>query len=324
MSKLNKIQFTGERLIPEYNKKTAFYYEHLARYFFSTQLVKNKIVLDAGCGSGYGSYILSKHGQAKKIYGIDISKESISYAKEYYQYKNINFKLGDIKKLKKTKDKSIDITTAFEVIEHIYKQNEFLQQIKRVLKKNGLLIVSTPNKYNYPKGNKFHVKELYPEEFLQLLKKYFQNVDIFYQNFELSQIIRPENSGEKETINVNEKFNLNKNILYSPSINPKKSQYLIAVCSDVKIPSLKTIAISSSKVDNFDLDEGLLSLSKQFSTIYSQLEKNQNSLKKEKNKVKQLNKNLNFIQSSKTYKLWQKYCIVKNKFEKIKNAVLKY
>lgn len=274
-----KLEFTGERFIPALNKGAAFFYEHLIRYLFASQFTKNKVVLDAGSGAGYGSHILSKYGQAKKVFGIDTSSEAINYAKNKYGFKNISFKINDIEKLEIISDASIQVGVSFEVIEHIRNQTQFLEQIVRVLKTNGIFIVSTPNKYTYPPGNEFHIKELYPEEFYKLLKKYFKNVKFYHQGFELAQIIREE---RKEEIKVEEEFCINNQKLYSPVINGKNSQYLIAICSNRKIPKMEAVSMSLEKADGFDFSQGLLSLRNQFAEIQSML-----SQEVEKNKVAQ-------------------------------------
>lgn len=319
-SKIRKLASTGERLIPEINKGAGYYYEHLARYLFASQLVKNKIVLDAGCGSGYGSFILAKYGKTKKVYAIDISQESIDYARYKYFNKNIRFQIDDIEKLYTIKKKSIDITVSFEVIEHIKNQEKFLNQIKRVLKKDGLFIVSTPNKYTYPDGNSFHTKELYPEEFFQLLKKSFKNVSFYHQNFEFAQLIKPENL--KENFELEERFSSLSIQIFTHLNNPQKSQYIIAVCSNEKLPKLNLVSITSDKVDHFDLTSGLYSLGKQFGELNNQINNlNQRffqksfeseNYKKELTQIKIENQNLvnilNEIKSAKFFKLWQGYC----------------
>ena len=129
MKKSSELVFTGERLIPEFNEGTAFYYEHLVRYFFCCQFVKNKIVLDAGSGSGYGSYILAKHGKARKVIGVDISKRTIRYSKKKYSIKNNSFAVDDVERLKTVKDNSIDVLVNFEVIEHLKKPEIFFPVI---------------------------------------------------------------------------------------------------------------------------------------------------------------------------------------------------
>lgn len=344
--KAEKINFTGERLIPELNKGTAFYYEHLARYLFASQIVNNKMVLDAGCGVGYGSYILEKYGKAKKIYGVDLSSDSIKYAQTKYFHKNIEYVRDDVLELKTVRDNSIDISVSFEVIEHINEQEKFLAQVKRVLKKDGLFIVSTPNKYTYPKGNPFHSKELYPEEFSQLLKKCFKNVSFYHQNFELVQLIKPENL--KNNFELEEKFSTSEAQVFTNKINPKKSQYIIALCSDKNLPKTQSYAITSQKVDSFDLTTGMESLSKQFSKLYKSIdalneEINRKNLlinkseinyykrtkkiissnKKLENQIKEittenqkLKVTLDTIKSAKFFKLWQGYCKIRDKILK--------
>lgn len=326
--KTSRLEFTGERLIPELNKGTAFYYEHLARYLFASQIVKEKVVLDAGCGSGYGSFILAKYGKAKKVYAVDISQEAIDYAQSKYFHKNIKFQVNDAEKLKTISAKSVDVIVSFEVIEHLNDQEKFLNQIKRVLKTNGVFIVSTPNKYTYPEGNLFHTKELYPEEFKKLLKKYFKNVRFYHQAFEFAQIVKPEKL--KEDFTLEEKFSLLTNQTLTNSINPKNSQYIIAICSNKKLPKPNLLSLTSNKVDNFDLTSGFISLGKQFNQLQTTIEKLQkdlsqksleaknykNQIEQIKTQVQNLENTLNMIKSAKFFKLWQGYCKIRNKILK--------
>lgn len=319
--KTSRLEFTGERLIPELNKGTAFYYEHLARYLFASQIVNEKVVLDAGCGVGYGSFVLATYGKAKKIYAIDLSQDTIEYARSKYFNKNIIYQKDNVEDLKTITSKLIDIVVSFEVIEHLNNQEKFLKQVKRVLKKDGFFIVSTPNKYTYPKGNPFHTKELYPKEFLELLKKYFKNVSLYHQNFELVQTVKPENL--KENSILKEKFSISKMQTFNNKINPKNSQYIIALCSDEYLPKTQLLAITSKKVDGFDLTFGMISLSKQFQNIHRNLEilkdenKNlQNNIKEIKIKFYNSESSLTKIKSSKFFKLWQGYCKIRDKILK--------
>jgi len=221
--KKKTLKFTGERLIPKINKNHAFYYEHLNRYYFASQFSKSKIVLDVACGTGYGSQIISKQGRATRIIGIDISKKSIKYAKKNYQEKNINFLIDDAQTLNSQKDNSFDLIISFETIEHIKSSEDFIKQTKRLLKKDGVLIISTPNTNTYPKGNKYHINELSPDEFRSLLKKYYKFTKDYYQKFYLSNLISQGN--EANFNNINE----------DPELNDSTSEYLICICSNQKI-----------------------------------------------------------------------------------------
>src|SRR3989344_6265758 len=175
------MEFTGERCILG-NSDKLLEEEHIDRYRFALGYVNDKVVLDIACGSGYGSKLLS--AKAKEVIGVDVSKESIEYARKNFHAKNVKFQLGDATNLYFIKDNSLDAVISFETIEHIYKYENFLNEIKRVLKKRGTFIVSTPNKRyssnNLEKPrNQFHVIEFYIFEFNSLLLKYFSDVEIF-------------------------------------------------------------------------------------------------------------------------------------------------
>lgn len=74
--------FTGERFLPGIND-IKLEIEHYQRYLSVQRLVKDKIVLDAACGEGYGSDILAKY--AKKVIGIDLDNDTITRAKVKYK-----------------------------------------------------------------------------------------------------------------------------------------------------------------------------------------------------------------------------------------------
>ncbi len=176
------MEFTGERCIPEKLKETdETYQEHIERYKFACGFVSNSIVLDAACGAGYGSYMLSE--TAKQVFGIDISQESIDYAREKYSNTNITFEVMNIEKLKYP-DNFFDIVVSFETIEHISSQETFLKEIKRVLKPGGKLILSTPNIETTSKGKAvhtpFHLKEVTLDEMIGLLKD-FKDIKVYSQ-----------------------------------------------------------------------------------------------------------------------------------------------
>jgi GT2 family glycosyltransferase/ubiquinone/menaquinone biosynthesis C-methylase UbiE len=189
---MEKEQFTGERFLPGIQDEVLAI-EHFQRYEVIRDLIKDKNVLDAACGEGYGSGILSQY--AREVIGLDISKDTIERAKNTYaNIRNLKFVQGSIANLP-LEDGSIDVVVSFETIEHVNEelQNSFITEVKRVLKKDGIFIVSTPNKkiysdlYNY--HNEFHIKEFYEDEFSTFLKRYFKNVKLFYQFFEVAGII---------------------------------------------------------------------------------------------------------------------------------------
>ena len=86
------VKFTGERLIPNLPELTFLYQEHIVRYLFASQFVRSKVVLDAACGTGYGSSLLLDKG-AKKVIGVDISKDAIDYCNQNYKKENLEYLL---------------------------------------------------------------------------------------------------------------------------------------------------------------------------------------------------------------------------------------
>lgn len=175
------LEFTGERVIPNHPEIKHLYQEHVIRYMFASQFTKSKVVLDAGCGTGYGSFLLHEGG-AKKVVGIDNAKDAIDYCNYNYKAKNLEFNLDDCTKCHLA-NLSFDVVVSFEVIEHLKMPDSFLSEVKRILKKNGIFVVSTPNKLTYLEDNQFHVTEYTEEEFRVMLGKYFSYVEIFYQSY---------------------------------------------------------------------------------------------------------------------------------------------
>lgn len=178
------MEYTGERVVKEPKEITIYYvfFEHIYRYCFARRYCRNKVVLDAGCGTGYGTYELSK--SARKVIGIDISKEAIDFCKNNYAQPNIEFLEMDIRNMKFEED-FFDCMVSFETLEHIEEQEKFLEEVKRVLKPGGLFIISTPDRESYHKRfaggnhNRFHKKDFSRAEFECLLKKYL-NIERLY------------------------------------------------------------------------------------------------------------------------------------------------
>ena len=171
-----------ERLIPEesllLNKKMVK--DHFSRYRFAIPFVKNKVVLDIACGVGYGSEMLALNG-AKSVVGVDISDEAIIYAKNRYSHKNVVFITANAVSTP-FKDGAFDVVVSFETIEHLKKSRIFVKEVARVLKKGGLLILSSPNGlYEKVFENPFHYNEFDLPELRKLLKGYFANIKVYGQ-----------------------------------------------------------------------------------------------------------------------------------------------
>jgi SAM-dependent methyltransferase len=168
--------------------------------------LSDKIVLDLASGEGYGSDLLACY--SKQVIGVDINDDIIEHAKSKYIKNNLTFLTGSADNIPLL-DNTIDVFVSFETIEHHKKHKEMMSEIKRVLKKDGILIISSPDKLNYTDMpnycNPFHVKELYYEEFRTLIKEAFIFNYFFSQRVFTGSIIAFDNNSKsyKKPIVIN-------------------------------------------------------------------------------------------------------------------------
>jgi len=218
-------EFTGERVIPG-QVDTDLLNEHLARYAFAARLSRRKQVLDAGCGSGYGSAELAR--TAAGVLGIDRSADAIAFARGEYRAANLRFEEGDCAALP-VPDGSIDLVVAFEVIEHLEDWRGFLREVRRTLAPSGQFIVSTPNKLYYSESRKeagpnpFHVHEFEFEEFRAELGAIFPHVLMFLENHAEGVVFQPATSlGAEASADVR---------VDEATSSPAESHFFVAVCA---------------------------------------------------------------------------------------------
>jgi SAM-dependent methyltransferase len=165
-----------ERIVPD-ETEPGIVALHLKRYEFARPSCVGKVVLDAGCGVGYGTAFLAE--RARRVVGVDLSEEAISYARSRYGAPNVDFVVGDLLRLERPDD-AFDVVCAFETIEHLPDQEAFLDEARRVLRPGGALFLSTP-----PAGaaapNPFHEHELSADELERLLRSRFAHVELYGQ-----------------------------------------------------------------------------------------------------------------------------------------------
>ena len=221
------MEFTGERYIPEVAKDSEIEAEHQQRYHAVKELVRGKVVVDAASGAGYGTHILAS--TAAIACGVDISQEAVLFSSQHHHSPNLHYLQGSIAKLP-FPDRSVDVVVSFETIEHVAEdlQQTFLTEIQRVLKEDGLLIISTPDKQIYSDlpgyANEFHIKEFYRQEFKDFLSSYFKNIILYDQYAALSYILsRPDCPSL--------------NVIRPKNDRTNQGKYMVALCSDQDLPS---------------------------------------------------------------------------------------
>lgn len=179
---LKKLTNTVERLTPDLDCSSPVCQEHIARYKFCVPHIKNKKVLDIACGNGYGSNLMAISGAAQVV-GGDISAGTIELARETYRGRNIHFYRMDARSIP-YENQYFDVVVSMETIEHLSDYQFFLNEICRVLKNGGELILSTPNReatQSLGIRNPYHKREFILDELLNLLPPFFTDFQVFGQ-----------------------------------------------------------------------------------------------------------------------------------------------
>lgn len=221
------LPLTGERFLPVFEGDIVA--EHYHRYLFARQFVAGKQVLDIACGEGYGSHLMA--GVAERVIGVDIDTDTVAHANRTYRRDNLIYRQGDCAAIP-LPDACVDVVVSFETIEHHDKHQEMMQEIKRVLRPGGLLVMSSPDKLYYsdlPKlNNPYHVKELYRDEFERLLAQYFAHQSILGQRMLYASAIVEAQPHSLVTFNQAE-----------PTGKPglPEAVYLLALASDGPLPA---------------------------------------------------------------------------------------
>lgn len=157
-------------------------YEHFPRYALVKELARGKKTLDFGCGTGYGSRILSE--VAAEVTGLDISQDALAWARKKHRRKNLNFVRSET--LGSELDPArFELITCFEMIEHVDQETQVqcLASLARMLRPEGLLVMSTPNPVVTAKygENPYHIHEMPKEEFAEFLSSQFPHVRLLDQ-----------------------------------------------------------------------------------------------------------------------------------------------
>jgi O-antigen biosynthesis protein len=173
----DRLTFTGERFVPGVpGDDPRLRAEHLLRYRAARRLAQGRRVLDVACGEGYGAAILAD--TAVEVVGLDVSDDVVAHAKKAYGHlPNLDFRVSPATDLPH-EDATFDLVVSFETVEHLAEDDQaaFVAEVRRVLRPQGLFVVSTPNRANYAatraEPNAFHLHELDEAEFLTLLRPF--------------------------------------------------------------------------------------------------------------------------------------------------------
>lgn len=170
--------------IEEYSKYKQFYTEEVPKLLLENlNKVDWKTYLDLGCGDGSLLYALNKKGyfNHKVVYAIDLSKKRINLVKKI----NPDFIcfVSDACDIKNVPSNSIDFLVSTQLIEHVQNDEDMVREVHRVLKKDGIVYLSTVFKkwygwYFYRCNGKRTLDPTHLREY----NRDCQLLDIFFKN----------------------------------------------------------------------------------------------------------------------------------------------
>lgn len=154
--------------------------EHRARYRFAARFAAGQRILDVASGAGFGLQMLRAAGGRP----IGVDYEAVVLRAGRMLDPTSWLVNGDAASLPLV-DQAMDLVVSFETLEHVLRPQAMVQELRRVLKPGGRLILSTPNKAFGPPelhmNNPFHLQEFTAPELRQLLCGTFANVRLYGQ-----------------------------------------------------------------------------------------------------------------------------------------------
>jgi len=171
------LPLTGERTVPGIAEENYWFRRHEAAYLHLIGHCADAVVLEAGCGEGYGAQLIRT--VARRVIALDYDELTSRHVARAYP--QLNVLRGNLAALP-VRDGGVDVVANLQVIEHLWDQEGFLAECRRVLRPGGTLIVTTPNRLTFSPGqdtplNPFHTRELAPSELDEMLREAGFRVD---------------------------------------------------------------------------------------------------------------------------------------------------
>lgn len=149
---------------------------YLLPYRYAIPFVEGKDVLDVGCGYGYGVGLFSRY--ARSVIGLDYERDVIRYARRHYSRENCRFVVHDANLRYPFDDESFDIVFVSNVLEQLKEYEYSINEMKRVLRKGGWVIIKTRNRRYVKEKNPYHVVLFDEVELSKLLEKGFVDIEL--------------------------------------------------------------------------------------------------------------------------------------------------
>jgi SAM-dependent methyltransferase len=232
----------SERFVPEQDQGRLIEAEHISRYEWAAQAATGRLVLDAGCGTGYGARLLAAGG-AHEVIGVDIA-ESVLETVAPSMPDSVRLQAGDLRKLE-FEDDTFELIVCFEVIEHFEDPSLVLDELIRVLAPGGLLLVSSPNRGVYQPGNPHHLHEFVPSELEAALTARLPRVRLLRQHdYIVSAVLSAETAGRADGAAI-EDLTITKLVADQPG----QEIYTIAMASHAELPEMRELAAMTGTLE---------------------------------------------------------------------------
>lgn len=231
----------AERFLPEQAEWNIEQWVLFQKHLFAYKLAKHYIkkgynILEIGCGDGYGANYLAENDI--NVIGIDVDKHSINYAQRKYQKNTLSFHLYDGENIN-YEPHSFDMVISFQVMEHVENINLFLENIKKMLKQNGLFLITTPNRTyrlcpGQPPDNPYHLREYDSTTLKEAITSIMPDTNIYGI------------TAEDEVLNIEKERCRSSRQDY----NPKEFHYVPHKSNYRKVFSTESFHVVSREIDN--------------------------------------------------------------------------
>lgn len=153
---------------------------HVHRYELATELCRGLRVVDLGCGTGYGSEILSR--ESSFVLGVDLDEETIEGAREQLgRPDRLEFEVADANDFMRDRLRDrFDAIVMLETLEHLSDVDEALTSLRRHAEDGVKLVVSVPNSRMLDEENRFHLTDFGFEEAMKAFAD-FPDTHLAYQ-----------------------------------------------------------------------------------------------------------------------------------------------
>jgi SAM-dependent methyltransferase len=155
---------TGERTLPGIPDERYWFERHVVAYRLAAARVAAgaDVVVDAGCGEGYGLAMLADAG-AHRVVGLDLEEPVVAHARATYGSEVVEVQRAELLSIP-LPDDAVDLVVSFQVIEHLHDIPGYLRSLRRVTRPGGEVWIATPNRLTFTPGsdvpvNPFHTRE---------------------------------------------------------------------------------------------------------------------------------------------------------------------